>query len=132
MRFIQFWILPSKKRLASSVQQRQYTLEDRTDRWLQIMGPAGEDGLDLSQDARVRVTHLSPDVTVSHDVDDGRAGYLYVIEGAVMLDDDKLTAGDAVKVEAGPELLRLTATDPSDLILVDVTRAFEPIGGGAR
>lgn len=42
MRFIQFWILPSEPGLETSVQQRQYTVEDRTDRWLQVMGPAGE------------------------------------------------------------------------------------------
>jgi hypothetical protein len=37
------------------VQQRQYTQAGRTGRLLQIMGPAGEDGLDLPQDARVLI-----------------------------------------------------------------------------
>lgn len=37
MRFIQFWILPSVRGLETRVQQRQYQLEDRTDRWLLIM-----------------------------------------------------------------------------------------------
>jgi redox-sensitive bicupin YhaK (pirin superfamily) len=59
MRFIQFWILPSTLGLRTTVQQRQHTLEDRTDRWLQIMGPAGEEGLDLAQDARALVSHLT-------------------------------------------------------------------------
>ena len=59
MRFIQFWILPSARGLETRVQQRQYELGDRTDRWLQIMGPAGTDGLDLSQDAWARVAHLT-------------------------------------------------------------------------
>ena len=58
MRFIQFWILPSDPELESSVQQRQYTMEDRMGRLLQIMGPPGEDGLDLAQDARVWVARL--------------------------------------------------------------------------
>ena len=59
MRFIQFWILPSVRGLETRVQQRQYGLEERTDRWLQIMGPAGTDGLDLAQDARALV--VAPD-----------------------------------------------------------------------
>src|SRR4029453_7968129 len=33
LRFIQFWILPSVPGLETRVQQRQSTLEDRTDRW---------------------------------------------------------------------------------------------------
>ena len=59
LRFIQFWILPSVRGLETRVQQHQHTIEDRTDRWLQIMGPAGTDGLDLSQDARAPVAHLT-------------------------------------------------------------------------
>ena len=59
MRFIQFWILPSVPGAQTRVQQRQYRLEDRIDRWLQIMGPAGTDGLDLAQDARALVSHLT-------------------------------------------------------------------------
>ena len=56
LRFLQFWILPSQEGLENSVQQRQYTEADRRGRMLQIMGPAGEDGLDLAQ----RLAFLSP------------------------------------------------------------------------
>ena len=66
MRFIQFWILPSVRGLATSVQQQQFTIEDRTDRWLQIMGPAGTDGLDLSSDARALVAHLTDAGRLEH------------------------------------------------------------------
>jgi redox-sensitive bicupin YhaK (pirin superfamily) len=127
MRFIQFWILPSEEGLASSVQQRQYTADDRTDRWLQIMGPAGEDGLDLSQDARVHVSRLNSGNTLTHGFEDGRGGYVYLMEGAAFFDDDKLDEGDAAKV-AGPHDLSITARDTSELILIDVSLQFEPVG----
>ncbi|MGH3441706.1 MAG: pirin family protein [Nitriliruptorales bacterium] len=127
MRFIQFWILPSDEGLESSVQQRQYTREDRTDGWLQIMGPAGEDGLDLAQDARACVSRLSHGTTLTHDMADARGAYLYVFDGTVGLNDDKLATGDAAK-SFGPESLDLTGTDPAELILVDVPLDFEPIG----
>ncbi|MBW3563069.1 MAG: pirin family protein, partial [Actinobacteria bacterium] len=79
MRFIQFWILPGEEDLESSVQQRQFSTEDRTDRWLQIMGPQGEDGLDLAQDARALVSRLTPGNHLEHTFGEGRAGYVYVI-----------------------------------------------------
>lgn len=132
MRFIQFWILPSQEGLDNSVQQRQYTEGDRTDRWLQIMGPEDEDGLDLSQDARVFVSRATTDTTLEHTFDDDRAGYLYVIDGAVDADDNRLDAGDAIKIEQGPEPLSLSATGTAELILVDVPAAFQPIGVWAR
>src|ERR1044071_9886328 len=81
LRFIQFWILPSAPDLETRVQQRQYTLDDRTDRWLQIMGPAGTEGLDLSQDARALVAHLTAGKHLAHTFAPGRGGYLYVIDG---------------------------------------------------
>jgi redox-sensitive bicupin YhaK (pirin superfamily) len=140
MRFIQFWILPSQRGLETAVQQRQYTVEDRTRRWLQIMGPstafgprrpAGEDGLDLAQDARALVTRLTDGAEVKYSFDPGRGGYLYVIAGEVTLPEASLDVGDAAKVE-GPEDLVLSSPSVAELILVDVPLEFEPVGVGAR
>lgn len=128
MRFIQFWILPGEEGLASSVQQRQYTQDDRIDRWLQIMGPVGEEGLDLHQDARALVARLTTGITLAHHVAAGRGVYFYVIDGEAALNDDKLAAGDAAKVTAGPEDLELAALEDSEVILVDVPLDFTPVG----
>ena len=127
MRFIQFWILPSTRGLKTSVQQRQFTLEDRTDRWLQIMGPVGTDGLDLAQDARALVAHLTDRGRLAHTFGPGRGGYLYVIDGRVDLEGESLLTGDAVKV-GGPAELNLATNVAAELILVDVPLAFEPVG----
>jgi len=95
------------------------------------MGPAGEDGLDLSQDARVRVTHLSGGTTLSHTFGEGRVGYVYLIDGQAQLDDDKLTTGDAAKIY-GFHDLTVHALQPSELILIDVVEQFERVGVRAR
>lgn len=130
MRFIQFWILPSEG-LQSGVQQRQYSTGDRAGRWLQIMGPAGEDGLDLSQDARVLVTRLAAGQRLSHNFGEDRGGYAYLIEGAAMLGVEKLDRGDAAKVR-GPHDLAVAANTDSEMILVDVPLQFRRSGAWAR
>jgi redox-sensitive bicupin YhaK (pirin superfamily) len=127
MRFIQFWILPSSRGLQTRVQQRQFSLADRTDRWLQIMGPAGTDGLDLAQDARARVAHLTDTGKLAHAFEPGRGGYLYVIDGRVDLDGERLRTGDAAKVTGAAEL-SLSTDVAAELIVVDVPLKFEPIG----
>ncbi|MDP8931041.1 MAG: pirin family protein [Actinomycetota bacterium] len=127
MRFIQFWILPSEPAAESSVQQRQYTIEDRTDRWLQIMGPRGEDGLDLIQDARALVSRLSEGKTLSRDFSEGRGGYLYVIEGGLRMGDDVLQSGDAAKIY-GPERLEVVGEEAAELIAIEVPLDFQPVG----
>ena len=127
MRFIQFWILPSERGLETRVQQRQYRLEDRADRWLQIMGPPGSDGLDLAQDARALVAHLTDRGRLEHSFGDGRGGYLYVIDGRVLLNGEPLRTGDAAKV-TGAAALSLSTEVGAELILVDVPLEFRPVG----
>jgi redox-sensitive bicupin YhaK (pirin superfamily) len=127
LRFIQFWILPSVRGLSTSVQQRQYSVGDRTDRWLQIMGPAASDGLDLSQDARALVAHLTDRGTLSHTFGPGRGGYLYVIDGRASLDGDPIGTGDAASIE-GPLEVSLVSAHAAELILIDVPLEFDPVG----
>jgi redox-sensitive bicupin YhaK (pirin superfamily) len=127
MRFLQFWILPSQEGLESSVQQRQYTVEDRRGRLIQIMGPAGEDGLDLAQDARVWVARLGAGDRAHHGFGEGRGGYLYVLDGELRLGEESLGAGDAAKL-AGPEELEVTGVEDAELILIEVPLRFRPIG----
>jgi quercetin 2,3-dioxygenase len=136
MRFLQFWILPDRDGLDDAVQQHQFTTEERTDRWLTIMSPKGEPGLDLHQDARVQVSRLSAGARLDHAVAPGRGGYLYVIDGEVAListaGDDKLGTGDAVVIE-GVESLTLTGvSSAAELWVADVPLEFEPKGIWAR
>jgi redox-sensitive bicupin YhaK (pirin superfamily) len=127
MRFIQFWILPSVRGLETRLQQRQYTVDDRTDRWLQIMGPEGTDGLDLAQDARALVAHLTHRGRLEHSFEPSRGGYLYVIDGRVSLNGDELRTGDAAKA-TGTAQLSFSTDVAAELILIDVPLAFEPVG----
>jgi quercetin 2,3-dioxygenase len=127
MRFIQFWILPSTRELSTKVQQRQYTLEERTDRWLQIMGPPGTDGLDLAQDARALVAHLTDRGRLQHTFGPGRGGYLYVIDGRLSLNAEALRTGDAAKVTA-EVALDLSSDVGAEVILIDVPLEFQPVG----
>jgi redox-sensitive bicupin YhaK (pirin superfamily) len=136
LRFLQFWILADRENIANSVQQAQTTEADRTDRWLTIMSPAGEDGLDLQQDARVRVARLSGGAQLPLEVADDRAVYLYVIDGAVEVaglsqDDggpERLATGDAL-VATGTEVATVSGALPaSELWLADVPLRFTPHG----
>jgi hypothetical protein len=131
MEFLQLWILPDTPGLRPGIQQRQFSKEDRTGRLLQVIGPAA-DALKVRQDAAaVYVAALAPGTEVSHAFPAGRGGYLYLIEGGLRAGNEPLSTGDAVKIRDEPDL-RLTATQPSELILVDVPAEFRPVGVWAR
>jgi redox-sensitive bicupin YhaK (pirin superfamily) len=132
MRFLQFWILPVAAGLEPSVEQRQFTRQDRHNRLLRVVGPDGGEVVKVHQQASVHVAALDPGVEVEHAFEQDRAGYLYLISGAARLNgDDQLGTGDAVKVH-GPERLRLQATDQTELILLEVPRDYRPVGVWAR
>ena len=136
MRFLQFWLLPDTAGLEPRSDQRQHERADRLNRLFRVMGPAGEPDLPehvlpVNQDAHVYVSALEPEAQVEHQVADGRAGYLYLVEGRARLSghdtNDELRTGDAVKVW-GPETPALTAEDDCELIYVDVPAQFERVG----
>lgn len=127
MRFIQIWILPDVPDLDPQVEQRVFTREDRTDRLLKVIGPEGGDVVSVHQDAAVYVASLGPGVEVTHPIGADRGAYVYLIEGAASFDHESVTTGDAAKVTGQPEL-RIRASGPSELILVDVPMTFEPVG----
>jgi len=127
MRFIQIWILPDTPNLEPKVEQRVSTREDRTDRLLKVIGPEGGDVVAVHQDASVHVASLSPGVEVVHAIGDGRGAYVYLIDGAASFDDEGVTTGDAAKVTEQPKVT-IRASEPSELILVDVPMSFEAVG----
>jgi quercetin 2,3-dioxygenase len=132
MRFLQFWILPDTPSLPPSVEQRQFTKEDRRNRLLRVVGPEGDEVVGVHQDASVEIGSLEPGADIERSFDDGRAGYLYLINGGARLgDDEKLATGDAVKIH-GPELVRVSPIEPTELIVIDVPAAYEPVGVWSR
>jgi redox-sensitive bicupin YhaK (pirin superfamily) len=131
MEFLQLWILPDRAALAPTVQQRQFTKAQRSDRLLQVIGPDGGDVLLVHQKAAVYVAALAAGSEVVHDFGAGRGGYLYLIEGRLRAGSERLSTGDALKIFEEPQL-RMRADDASELLLVDVPLRFTPVGVWAR
>lgn len=127
MRFIQIWILPDTADLPPGVEQRVFTHEDRRNRLLRVIGPEGGDVVKVHQDASVLVTALDAGMSVEHAIGAGRGVYGYLIEGRADFAGEQLETGDAVKV-VDESLLRITAEEGSELILVDVPMQFEAVG----
>lgn len=131
MEFLQLWILPDTPGLEPRNEQRQFDTADRTDRLLEVVGPRGDGAVRVHQDASVYVAALSPGTEIRHRFGADRGGYAYLIEGAAMFDDEKLDGGDAARITDHQEL-SVTATEASELILVDVPLRWQPVGVWAR
>jgi redox-sensitive bicupin YhaK (pirin superfamily) len=119
MRFIQMWIMPREGGLAPSVEQKVFTKDDRRDRWLRIISGHDGESVLVHQDANVYVSALSSGGALVHDFDPGGGGYFYLIEGAVHLNDERLTTGDAAKISDESDI-RVEADEHSELLMAEV------------
>jgi len=119
LRFIQLWIMPAERGLPPGVEQKVFTTEDRTNRLLKAISGDDGDAVLVHQDAAVYVSHLEPGVKAEHTFAPGHGGYLYVIEGSLRLNDEKLGTGDAAKIVGEPKIT-LEADAPTELMLVEV------------
>lgn len=131
MEFLQLWILPDTASLPPSLQQKQFSKEDRTNKLLGVIGPEGGEAIKVHQNASVYVAALTQGVEVAHAFGPGRGGYLYLIEGELHMNDATLHTGDAVKIFEEPQLT-IRSQGTSELLLVDVPLRFTPVGVWAR
>jgi quercetin 2,3-dioxygenase len=122
MRFIQMWIMPAELGLEPGVEQKVFTVGDRTDRLLRVISGHDGDAVLVHQDAHVFISKLSPGVSVEHVVGPGRGIYLYVIDGAIIVNGEPMKTGAAAQVRDEP-VLRIQAVSSSELIAVDVALA---------
>ena len=120
LELVQMWLVPRRFGIEPSVQQRQHSEDDRRNRLLRIVKPAGElgEGLEVEQDASVYVSHLDDGASVTHAIPAGHGAYLYVLQGRTEANGERMASGDAAYLWSGGRL-ELSATVPSELLLVD-------------
>jgi len=120
MRFIQIWIMPAERGLPPGVEQKVFTTQDRTDTLLKaISGDGGGGAVLVHQDAHVFLSRLNTGRSVEHPLAPSRGVYVYVIEGDVDVNGERMQTGSAAQI-TDEERVEITANATSELIVVDV------------
>jgi redox-sensitive bicupin YhaK (pirin superfamily) len=138
LRFIQLWIIPARRGLEPSIEQREFPEATRRGRWVPVLVPAAgyggpdaptnADAVTVHQDATVYATLVDPGGAVTHRFRPGFQGYLFVVHGTahVATDSDagELDEGGAAKVIAESVIDVRAREAGAELLLVE-TRAVE-------
>lgn len=142
MRFIQMWIIPARRGLEPSIEQREFPAASRRGRWLPVLVPApgyagdgaptSPDAVTVHQDAAVFATLLAPGQAVSHAFRAGFNGYLFAVNGSIHASTDRdgieIDTGGAAKV-IDEEGLTVRARQTGAEVLLVETRAVARPGG---
>lgn len=120
VRLLQMWVLPERPGLKPSYEQKQFTPEQRTGVLLPIA--TGQDlpgTIKVHQDVAFYVSHLREGDRIAHELKPGRRAFLYVIEGQLTLNGEKLASGDQARITDQTDL-ELIGEEKSELILIDL------------
>jgi len=120
VRLNQIWIMPRTKGQPPRWEQKSFSPAARRNALLPVVSGAGEAStLRIDQDATIYVSSLGEGRELAHSLAAGRRAYLFVISGAIVLNGQRLDAGDQARVERESDLV-IRAGNDSELILIDL------------
>jgi redox-sensitive bicupin YhaK (pirin superfamily) len=116
----QIWLLPTRRGLPPSYEQRAFDLDSEPGRLRLVASPDGRDGsLTIRQDASLYLARLGAGGEVTHEPAPGRHAWLQVMRGAVSLNGQALAAGDGAAVSDEARLV-IAAREPAEVMLFDL------------
>jgi redox-sensitive bicupin YhaK (pirin superfamily) len=117
---LQIWILPERNGLEPGYEQKLFPSEDKRNQWKLVGSPDGREGsLTIHQDISLLSTELDIGTELGHHFEDERRGFLQVVRGAIEIDGQTLTSGDAVAMQQ-QNSISVRATAEAELLLFDM------------
>jgi len=117
---LQIWILPNRRGIVPSYEQKSFAPEEKRRRLSLIAGPEARDGnVVINQDAWLYVTQLAPGEEVSRALEPGRYAWVQIARGAVDVNGTPLSQGDGAAASDEREL-NIRAREDSEVLVFDL------------
>jgi redox-sensitive bicupin YhaK (pirin superfamily) len=118
--FLQIWIVPERKELTPSYEQKAFTDAEKRGRLRLVGSRGGRDGsVTIHQDVDLYATVLAKGDAVEHAIAPGRGGWVQVARGSVSLNGETLSEGDGVAIStSGP--IRIEGLGDAEVLLFDM------------
>ncbi len=120
LHFLQIWVLPERRGLSPSYEQKMFPVEELRGRARLIASRDGFQGsVAIHQDLRLYASLLDPGQVVSHPLAANRHVWLQVARGAVTLNARELRAGDGAAVSEERNI-EIAGTQSAEFLLFDL------------
>ncbi len=120
--FLQIWLLPSRQGVAPGYEQRHFPEQDKRGRLRLVASPDGRDGsLSMHADALLHAGLFDGTEQARLPLAKGRLGYVHVVRGEIVVNDQALKAGDALALIDEPEAL-LQQGRSAEVLVFDLSR----------
>jgi len=119
--FIQTWIVPHANSLTPQYGSKTFSLEERKNRWLHLVGPEGSGAqINIYQDASMYTSEIDNTKKLSFNLKSDRQLYVKLMEGSANINGVLFKEGDAAEVE--DENLNVEAVSSTHLLLVEMKK----------
>ena len=120
--FFQIWLEPATTGTPSSYEQIRFDPAEKKGKLKLLAAPDGGPGVArINQNAQVFVAELAEGDEIAYPLSPQRHAWIHVIRGAVTLNGNTLTTGDAAAVDAEEKLVLTGAkAEPSEILLFNL------------
>lgn len=117
----QIWLLPERKGIEPSYEQKKFDLSERTNRLRLVASPNGEDGsLTIHTQAKIYLSTVQPEQGVQLTLGEGKHVWLQVLSGTGVVHGYTLAAGDGLAI-SDERLVEYQATSESEILVFELT-----------
>jgi len=118
--FLQIWIVPEKKGIAPSYEQKTFGESEKRDVLRLIVSRDGREGsVKIHRDVDLYASVLTPGQSVRHELRRDRGAWVQVARGSVTLNGERLAAGDGVAIKRSGEIA-IEASSAAEVLLFDM------------
>ncbi|HEX7421358.1 MAG TPA: pirin family protein [Thermoanaerobaculia bacterium] len=103
--FLQIWILPERNGIKPSYEDKHFDEDSRRGVLRLIVARGSQDGaVHINQDVCIYSAVLDDGASVTHEFDANRHGWVQVARGEIVLNGQKLVAGDGAAISDEPSI----------------------------
>jgi redox-sensitive bicupin YhaK (pirin superfamily) len=117
--FLQIWIEPNVAGIEPSYEQKRFSADEKRGRLRLVASQDAADGsVTIHQDARIYAGLFDADEGAVYPLGKGRKGYVHIARGTATVNRHVLSAGDALKTDAGP--IEISGGNAAEVLVFDL------------
>lgn len=122
VKFLQIWIFPNKKNVTPRYDQITLKMEDRINRFQQIVSPnTDDDGVWIHQDAWFHIGKFDKGNSIEYSLKKEENGlYLFVLSGSFEIDNQIISKRDGLGIENGDSISIKSLSDYAELLIMEI------------
>jgi len=118
--FLQIWILPERRGLPPSYEQKEFPLHEKRDRLRLIASRDGRDGsVTIHQDVDIYATSLAAGTAVHHALRPGRHAWVQMTSGEITLNGQRMGESDGAAL-THESVIDMVASEAAEALVFDL------------